>query len=133
MAAVVIIIAVVAAAAMLLALIGAIAKSIHTASQYMQLLYMDDREAVIKGAPVELAERFKWWIHKSKHKHCRQCCLFCEFTQACMLEVSEAEATEDMRRYLQELAKRLERGELLTEHEARAYVELAQLASEGKL
>jgi len=116
-----------------LALIGAIGKAMHTASQYMQLLYEDDREAIIIGTREEMLERFKWWIHSSKYKLCKGCCIFCEYTQACCNEVSENEARDDMREFLGELREKIQRGEQLTEHERKAYTELELLAAEGKL
>lgn len=129
----VIIAALAAVLTLALALIGAIGKAMHTASQYMQLLYEDDREAILIGTREEMLGRFKWWIHKSPHKRCSKCCLFCEYTQACLMDVSEEEAKESMQQFLAELKEKIQRGETLDEHEQKAYIELELLDSEGKL
>lgn len=49
------------------------------------------------------------------------------------MDVSDAEAREDMQQFLAELKEKIQRGETLDEHEQKAYIELECLDSEGKL
>ena len=122
------------AAVFILTAIGAAARAIHIARAYMfAWSEPDDRAALLHTTQLVTKERLKYWLTPNKHKHCHHCCVFCEYFEGCTYEVSNCEAVEAMQEYLQELEKRLEKGEQLTDTEQQAYKELVLLDAEGKL
>ena len=44
-----------------------------------------------------MIERIKHWIRESRRKHCRHCCIWCEYYDICSSEgcVSDASAQDD--------------------------------------